>query len=144
MEAQISMKWVMKRGHELNRQMVGHYMARLALGLKQAWREAKNITMEAEKTMVELKGSEKQIKWAKSIREDFIKDIDRQIKRNERHLETTPYEDAIAELERDIKLWKAFKEKLENEESASWFIDNRNGYLHDMAGIPDVDLPGQF
>lgn len=94
--------------------------------------------------MVELKGSEKQVKWAESIREKFMEEIDRQIKRSERHLETTPYEDAKQEIQRDLNIWTEFKEKVEREESASWFIDNRNESLYKLAGIPDVDLPGQF
>lgn len=34
-------KEIMVRAHELARQMVGDYQARLALGLRQAWREAR-------------------------------------------------------------------------------------------------------
>ncbi|MGG3821113.1 hypothetical protein ABEU79_04885 [Geobacillus thermodenitrificans] len=35
------MKQIMKRAHELARMMEGDYVARLALGLRQAWKEAK-------------------------------------------------------------------------------------------------------
>lgn len=36
------LKKVMKRAHELAKQMEGHYAARLALALRQAWAEVKN------------------------------------------------------------------------------------------------------
>lgn len=36
------LKEVMKRAHELAKQMEGHYVARLALALRQAWTEIKN------------------------------------------------------------------------------------------------------
>lgn len=35
------MKWVMKRAHELARNMEGDYTARLVISLRQAWKEAK-------------------------------------------------------------------------------------------------------
>src|SRR5690606_40377378 len=37
----IRMKQIMKRAHELARKMEGDYAARLALALRQAWREAR-------------------------------------------------------------------------------------------------------
>lgn len=63
------LKKIMKRAHELARQMEGHYAARLSLALREAWKEAKEV----EKTKLPaLIGSEKQIKWAEEIRQVVI------------------------------------------------------------------------
>lgn len=60
------LKQIMKRAHELARQMEGDYVARLSLALRQAWKEAKEVE---ETKLPELIGSEKQIKWAIDIRQ---------------------------------------------------------------------------
>ena len=54
---------IMKRAHEIARTLIGDWYARLALALRQAWREAKE--------MVKLVGSEKQVAWAEEIRDGY-------------------------------------------------------------------------
>ncbi len=55
---------IMKRAHEIARTLIGDWYARLALALRQAWREAKEMTNS-------LIGSEKQIAWATEIRDGY-------------------------------------------------------------------------
>lgn len=59
---------IMKRAHQLAKQMEGDYTARLSISLRQAWKEAK----EMEVKLPELKGSAKQIAWADEIRTAVI------------------------------------------------------------------------
>ena len=42
----INRREIMKRAHEIAKKMVGDWYARLSLALRQAWREAKNMTKE--------------------------------------------------------------------------------------------------
>lgn len=42
------LKTIMKRAHQLARQMEGDYAARLALGLRQAWREVRSMSKKLE------------------------------------------------------------------------------------------------
>jgi len=59
---------MMIQAHKLAKQMVGNYSARLALALRQLWTSIKKGVA----TMVELTGSEKQIKWATDIRTKLV------------------------------------------------------------------------
>lgn len=62
---------MMIRAHGLAKTMVGNYSARLALALRQLWASLKKGVA----TVVELIGSEKQVKWANDIREKFMADV---------------------------------------------------------------------
>lgn len=64
------LKKIMKKAHELAKKMVGDYAARLALALRQVWKEVRNVGLP------ELKGTEKQVKWANYIRKVFIENVD--------------------------------------------------------------------
>lgn len=75
---------------------------------------------EGENEMVELKGSEKQVAWANDIREVVLKgakalSAERQQAHEERGKKRTL---------RMLEEAKEAKEKLENEESAKYYIDN--------------------
>lgn len=65
----VNLKKVMKKAHKLAKKMVGDYAARLALALRQVWKEVRNVVLP------ELKGTEKQVKWANDIRDIYIKNI---------------------------------------------------------------------
>jgi cell fate (sporulation/competence/biofilm development) regulator YmcA (YheA/YmcA/DUF963 family) len=65
------MRNVMKRAWEIYRTLEGDRLAKLSFALKQAWSEIKGGMK-----MVELKGSEKQIKWANDLREKMNKEIE--------------------------------------------------------------------
>ena len=51
------MKRIMKRAHELAKVMEGDYQARLALGLKQAWKETKEVKLEDVREIVKTDGN---------------------------------------------------------------------------------------
>lgn len=65
------MKNVMKRAWEIYRVLVGDKAAKLSMALKQAWYEIKRGAA----NMVELTGSEKQIKWAKDLVEKMMIEV---------------------------------------------------------------------
>lgn len=65
--AKATLSEIMRRAHQLAKQMEGDYQARLALGLRIAWAEYKGGA-EVEKGFPQMEGSEKQVKWAEDIR----------------------------------------------------------------------------
>lgn len=67
---------IMKRAHELAKQMEGHYSARLSIALRQSWEEAKQAR---EVKLPELTGSEKQVKWATDIRRSVQRTVEKGI-----------------------------------------------------------------
>lgn len=66
----VDLRKIMKKAHELARKMVGDYAARLTLALRQVWKELKNMILP------ELKGTDKQVKWANDIRKIFVENVD--------------------------------------------------------------------
>lgn len=108
------MKKVMVRAWEIAREGVKKFGGKVKEFFQQAlimaWAEFKGVMK-----MVELKGSEKQVKWAEDIRANFLKALER-------------YTSVSSEDEKVVKVvnaFKAFKEEIENQESAKWFIENR-------------------
>ena len=65
------MKNVMKRAWEIYRTLQGDRLAKLSYALKQAWSEIRGGLK-----MVELVGSEKQIKWAKDLIKKMNKEVE--------------------------------------------------------------------
>lgn len=58
---------IMKKAHHIaKRQLIGDYQARLALALRMVWREVRK--QKAVDDLPELKGTPKQVAWAKDIR----------------------------------------------------------------------------
>ena len=51
----INRSQIMKRAHEIAKTLVGDYYARLALALRQAWKEVKNIVTEVIETAAKVK-----------------------------------------------------------------------------------------
>ncbi|MCK4817426.1 hypothetical protein KA005_16770 [bacterium] len=100
--------------------------------------------------MTKLNGSEKQITWAEEIRNTFLNGIvcqgqivdqginqhidfkQSQIDRDNQDLETETNESEITEIKEEIEIYTkelnnfvVLKNKIENESSAKWFIDNK-------------------
>lgn len=73
------MKKVMVRAWEIAREGAkkfgGKVIEYLAEALRMAWAEVKMIAKD-EKGSIQLKGTEKQVKWAKAIREQYMKAFD--------------------------------------------------------------------
>jgi len=72
---------LMKRAHQIAKNLEGDYRARMSLALRQAWKEVKKVNKKVE--LVRLTGTEKQIAWAEDIRkanishlQDCLKDFE--------------------------------------------------------------------
>jgi len=61
---------IMKRAHQIAKNLEGDYRARMSLALRQAWKEVKKVDKKVE--LVRLTGTEKQIAWAEDIRKANI------------------------------------------------------------------------
>ena len=113
------------KAHKIAKTVEGDYRARFAYGLTQAWKEFKG----ADK-MIELKGTEKQVKWANDIRQKLLNDLET----CEKSLETYKWNKEKAE-----KLLKESRENLESIDSSKYFIDNHREYRKfDTFGTGDI------
>ena len=108
------MKNVMTRAWQIAREAVKNFGGKVkeffSQSLKMAWKEAKGGVK-----MVELKGSEKQVKWATAIREKMIACI--------ANYENLTGCERVAEC---VSIVKSIKEKVLAEENSAWFIENRD------------------
>ncbi len=119
------MKNVMKKAHEITKKIIrkgDSYRAtfRLALSL------AHSLIKKGVNKMVELKGSEKQIKWANDIREIMIECLNKSLKFQEE--DAKEYEEKRGKQSkiktRLVNSLKDFIIVVENQESSAWFIEN--------------------
>ena len=108
------MKNVMTRAWEIAREAVKNFGGKVkeffSQSLKMAWEEIKG-----EVKMVELKGSEKQVKWATDIRAKMISCI--------ASYENLTGCERVAEC---VSIVKSIKERVLTEENSAWFIENRD------------------
>ena len=107
-------KNIMKRAHEIARNLEGHYRARMSLALRQAWEEERKVEL------VKLTGSEKQIAWAEDIRRGNIEYLEDQIENFERRAaEGDDFPEIRASLQKGLKgLTTLFSE-------AKWWIEHK-------------------
>ena len=116
------MKNLFKKAHEMTRKFVKEYkvdyQAQFGLCLSFLF-EAKE-----EKKMVELKGSEKQVKWAEDIRKEMIASIEREIEVVESIITSLIDKKAIERNKDEVKELKETIEEVKQIESAKFFIDN--------------------
>lgn len=138
-------KELMVKAHQLTKEIKAEYPEvdyKFQLGLCLAY-----LYKEGEKEMVELKGSEKQVKWAEDIRKEMLNDLE--------HMKEKPAyfgqyiarilgEDFPAAIRRDearleerraagmVYLNKA-QEFIEKEEKATAFINRRSARIEDIA-----------
>ena len=115
------MKNIMKKAHEMTKEIKKEfpnvdYKFQLGLCLSFLYH---NEGVEEE--MVELKGSAKQVAWAEDIRNKFITDLNEIIKGWKERYEETRKKSANYAYENAV----VFKEIISNNDSASWFINNR-------------------
>ncbi|MED0737839.1 hypothetical protein [Aneurinibacillus thermoaerophilus] len=126
----VNLKKVMKKAHELAKKMVGDYAARLALALRQAWKEVRNVVLP------EMKGSQKQIAWAEDIRSRVIPVVEKAINYFYEAVETKEFYQSRSEefrMRRKEEGTKAL-ETLKAIDSAKEWID-RFGYKNDEEEI---------
>ena len=80
--------------------------------------------------MKNLKGSEKQVRWAESIRKNLLERINEWKEDYEKFGRVNDWMmvRGTENEEKAIALIKTLKEAIENQESASFFIENRNNF----------------
>jgi len=107
---------IMRRAHEIARQMEGDYRARLVYGLRQAWREARRPALP------ELQGTPRQVAWAVDIRDAFLRDAEDQVRAGRAYAEIA--------LERARLLAARVT-------SAKWWIEHRG--LHPVLNLWTIE-----
>ncbi len=137
-------KELMIKAHKMTKEIKNEYPGvdyKLQLGLCLAY-----LYEEGEKEMVELKGTEKQVKWAKDIREEMLSDLE--------HMREKPafygqyiarglgedFPAIIRKDEENLKLRRAISNKyldkiqefIENEDKAVAFINRRGIRIPEM------------
>lgn len=116
---------------------------------------------EGENTMVELKGTEKQVKWAEDIREDYLKTLEKimnEVKKvNMNYMKPIMQEckeeilSKIAEKTHEeaarvmIEILTEIKDKIENEESSKKFIEVYNSHRYfEPHEVNAINVLGEF
>lgn len=82
--------------------------------------------IESALNLPKLKGSEKQVAWAKTIRTEILKKFDETLEKYATRFENHPNGAEVKKMLEDAK------EKIMEETSASWFIDNRFYSVQDL------------
>lgn len=119
------MKNVMKKAHEITKKIIrkgDSYRAtfRLALSL------AHSLIKKGVKVMVELVGTEKQVKWATDIREIMLECLNKSLKFQEEEAKSSEARRGKPSkiLNRRVETLKNYIEMVKNQESSVWFIEN--------------------
>ena len=112
-------KELMVKAHKLTKEIKNEYPEvdyKFQLGLCLAY-----LQSEGEVKMVELKGSEKQVKWANDIREVVLLASRRNLELKQEFYNEKPNSKMRTRVFNEAK---ELNEKIENEESAKFFIEN--------------------
>ena len=112
-------KELMIKAHEMTKEIKREYPEvdyKFQLGLCLAY-----LQSEGEVEMVELKGSEKQVKWANDIREVVLLASRRNLELKQEFYNEKPNSKMRTRVFNEAK---ELNEKIENEESAKFFIEN--------------------
>jgi len=121
---------MMVEAHQMAKQMVGDYSARLALALRSLWTAAKKGVAKVMKAIESLTGSEKQIAWAKEIVTSNLEALQREIEYQKGRSDCCFFV-VISKLE------KAASELKESSYTAKWWIEHQNlanAYIHKIMG----------
>ncbi|MDU4144234.1 hypothetical protein [Clostridium sp.] len=118
------MSLVMKEAHRLTKEIKKEFPNvdyKFQLGICMSYL----LNGEGENEMVELQGSEKQVKWATDIRENTIKSIDRALERLEeiQSERVAKGRKRVRIFDKRIDKLKVLLEKVKNESSAKIFIE---------------------
>lgn len=124
---------IMKRAWEIFRTLTGDRIAKLSAALKKAWAEFKNSACKA---MKELKGSVKQIAWAKDIRKriaelNFEEDMWSMMGFYKASEEERASSTELHKWQTAIYK-KAAQKMLDTVDSASYYIDIRNNLMQSI------------
>ena len=125
---------VMVRAHELARGMEGDYQARLALALRIAWKEERGKE-EVKIEMKELKGSEKQVKFANDIKEAVLEIVEQLPKKIAKYSKDEEMKNKYLEIYN-----KDIKGLLESYENAGDFIGDWKAVVYEKAKSQRVKI----
>ena len=123
------MRNIMKEAHKMAKEITTKYNDvdyKVQLGLCISYLASK----EEEVEMVELKGSEKQIAWAKDIKADMLKGFEI-IEKIEEAFKGQTNPNFITVLD----AFKTAKEAVKNNDSAKWFIEHRHYIAKPSCGL---------
>jgi hypothetical protein len=125
---------IMVRAHELARGMEGDYQARLALALRIAWKEERGKE-EVKIEMKELKGSEKQVKFANDIKEAVLEIVEQLPKKIAKYSKDEEMKNKYLEIYN-----KDIKGLLESYENAGDFIGDWKAVVYEKAKSQRVKI----
>ena len=129
---------IMVRAHELARGMEGDYQARLALALRIAWKEERGKE-EVKIEMKELKGSEKQVKFANDIKEAVLEIVEQLPKKIAKYSIDEEMKNKYLEIYN-----KDIKGSLESYENAGDFIGDWKAVVYEKAKSQRVKIVGDI
>ena len=119
------MKNVFKKAHEITKNIIkkgDSYRETFRLALIFVYSELKKGVNK----MIELKGTEKQVKWANDIREIMMECLYKSLKFQEEEAQRLEIKKGkpSKRMTRIVEAFKNYIEMVENQESAAWFIEN--------------------
>ncbi len=119
------MKNVFKKAHEITKNIIkkgDSYRETFRLALIFVYSEIKKGVNK----MIELKGTEKQVKWANDIREIMMECLNKSLKFQEEEAQRLEIQTGkpSKRMTRIVEAFKNYIEMVENQESAAWFIEN--------------------
>lgn len=130
------MKKVFIEAHKMTKKMVEEYGVdyQTQFGLNLSYLLEKE---EEKEMLVELKGSEKQVKWAEDLREKMIVCLENRISATEEKFGNMEMSDIEkANLNAGQNFLKEKLEEMKKQDESTWFIDKRN-YLIESRINPD-------
>ena len=125
---------IMVRAHELARGMEGDYQARLALALRIAWKEERGKE-EVRIEMKELKGTEKQIKYANDIKKAVLEIVEQLPEKIAKYSKDEEMKNKYIEIYN-----KDIKGLLESYENAGDFISDFKQVVYEKAKSQRVKI----
>ena len=118
------MKKIFIEAHKMTREMVKEYevdyQAQFGLCLSYLFEEERGMEM------VELKGTERQVKWAEDIRKEMIASIERELDVVKSLMSSLADEKDIKENKEEIEELQSAIKEIKKIEDAKFFIDNRH------------------
>lgn len=125
---------IMVRAHQIAKGFEGDYQARLSLALRQAWKEERGKE-EVRIEMKELKGTEKQVKYANDIKEAVLEIIEQLPEKIAKYSKDEEMRNKYIEIYN-----KEIKDLFESYENAGDFIGDWKAVVYEKAKSQRVKI----
>ena len=125
---------IMVRAHQIAKGFEGDYQARLSLALRQAWKEERGKE-EVKIEMKELKGTEKQVKYANDIKEAVLEIIEQLPEKIAKYSKDEEMKNKYIEIYN-----KEIKDLFESYENAGDFISDWKAVVYEKAKSQRVKI----